>query len=304
MYCKYCGAKIGSNIRSCPRCNADIDIYDGGQSFFEDGDLDMWKNERIIRGQRTMVPRTEFMENESGSKTDREFSGMQSPTVNTVGKRVRKRSKSVIEKIFDFFNLSASNRIIAVFITLVFIVIFIVAGIIALVNRENGEENIGGEESYSTQTPVRSDFNSADTIYEATALPVGKEELADIRIFVNDEEISHPVPAYMSGGSILYISVDRILKHEGYQSGRADEYNPRRVIYENLQTGSIIEIEKDTSQLWIRDLNNSSAAQSMEEAAFNVNSDTYVPAKSFLELCGYTNIEFDSEKKELSFKRK
>lgn len=41
MYCKFCGNKI--NTTKCTFCGANIDIYDGGQSFFTEDDIAEWQ---------------------------------------------------------------------------------------------------------------------------------------------------------------------------------------------------------------------------------------------------------------------
>ena len=44
MYCKYCAASLGENgALKCPNCGADINLLDGGQTFYEEADLQLWR---------------------------------------------------------------------------------------------------------------------------------------------------------------------------------------------------------------------------------------------------------------------
>lgn len=57
MYCKYCACALGQNdIRKCPNCGANINLLDGGQTFFEDADLQAWRE----RPAEAAMPKTEL----------------------------------------------------------------------------------------------------------------------------------------------------------------------------------------------------------------------------------------------------
>ncbi|MBE6705330.1 MAG: hypothetical protein E7583_08715 [Ruminococcaceae bacterium] len=49
MFCKYCGQKISSkDPKRCPSCGANINIYDYGQSYFDDGELAAWEDKSSL----------------------------------------------------------------------------------------------------------------------------------------------------------------------------------------------------------------------------------------------------------------
>ena len=49
MFCKYCGQKISSkDPKKCPSCGANINIYDYGQSYFDDGELAAWEDKSSL----------------------------------------------------------------------------------------------------------------------------------------------------------------------------------------------------------------------------------------------------------------
>lgn len=48
VYCKYCAELLPDKAVKCGKCGADIDIYDGGQTFFEDDALADWDKELVV----------------------------------------------------------------------------------------------------------------------------------------------------------------------------------------------------------------------------------------------------------------
>ena len=62
MYCKYCASPLEQgNVSKCSRCGFGIDLYDGGQSFFEDEDLYIWSQPAQVDD--VSLPRTEICSN-------------------------------------------------------------------------------------------------------------------------------------------------------------------------------------------------------------------------------------------------
>ena len=54
MYCKYCAQKLNDKtVTKCPSCGSKINIYDHGQSFFEDHELDAWHDDSPAGGFKT-----------------------------------------------------------------------------------------------------------------------------------------------------------------------------------------------------------------------------------------------------------
>lgn len=58
MYCKFCGSRISLNTIKCGTCGANINLRDGGQTFFEDNELKAWMNDTVEYGNNTNMPKT------------------------------------------------------------------------------------------------------------------------------------------------------------------------------------------------------------------------------------------------------
>ncbi len=58
MYCKFCGTMLDNDGAKCLNCGAAIDLNDGGQSFFEDDELEAW------RTPGSALPRTAVLDDE------------------------------------------------------------------------------------------------------------------------------------------------------------------------------------------------------------------------------------------------
>ncbi len=344
MYCKYCGSRIASDATKCISCGADIDLNDGGQSFFDDNELKAWQNESV----KTSVPKTEMIEPAlpNASVETRKTS---SPPVNAVRieqpyqqtnpeaerglfpsasaermeqpyrqtnpetgqelfplasiekRNTRLRRKTEKKKnISDLLNLSNSNKLIIFCIASALAVVLLVVAIIAVLNSgKDGSESNGEQTNNSTE--VNSESVADDANNAVTQDGEEKEEIQDIKIFINDEEISHPVSAYMSGDKI-YISIDKVLAAEGYKYVKTDD-NENRIRYKNEKASKAIETEKGTNKIWITENNEEADTEYLDGANFNEGSDTYVAAKSFFNLLGYSGVEYDASTKTLSINK-
>ena len=67
MYCKYCAQKLNGNaVTKCPSCGSKINIYDHGQSFYEDYELEAWCDDSPAGGIKT----ADLSDAHGGSKQD------------------------------------------------------------------------------------------------------------------------------------------------------------------------------------------------------------------------------------------
>lgn len=140
MYCKYCGSRIASDATKCESCGANIDLNDGGQSFFDDNELNAWQSESVLCNAQTSVPKTEMREpltekDNFEEEYDKAFARPQASVV-TRDTRSRRRSKKK-KNILDYLNLSSSNKLIIFCIASALAIVLLVVAIIAVLNSGN-----------------------------------------------------------------------------------------------------------------------------------------------------------------------
>lgn len=113
MYCKFCGNEISSDTSKCSSCGAIIRFNDGGQSFYEDSELEVW--------QKQTVPKT-----------------VDIPVVPVPNSPAPRAKKTLL----DYLNLSnPRNFLIFLGISAVIIILLSLAIIVNLVgDRKSGEE--------------------------------------------------------------------------------------------------------------------------------------------------------------------
>lgn len=304
MYCKFCGSKIEPSVVSCPKCGAKIDVHDGGQSFFEDGELSAWKSDNICFENVTSVPRTGIIEQ----------APMQAGTTNLVSanysprrmtNKNRKKKRSFVARFFDFLNLSNSNRLIAVFIFSAVTIVLLIVGIIAVVNSGKGiEENVLEATPMAQQDLLQQDYNNqTDDISQEVennqmeSAAVDESFGTPVNVTIIDENgnnVEHPIPSYNKEGK-LFISIDRVLTHEGYNVGQASETDKNHIIYKHSVNDSVIEIQKWTNKIWISTSGGNSEVQTLDEASYNVGTDTYIPIRSFWNLYKGSDVEMKGD---------
>lgn len=316
MYCKYCGSRIASDTTKCVSCGANIDLNDGGQSFFDDNELSAWQSDSISYNAQSNVPRTEMREPlpkkaDFDEEYEKAFTKPQA-SVGTRGSYSRRRSKEK-KNILDYLNISSSNKLIIFCIASALAIVLLVVAIIAVLNSGKDETTETTPTNYSTSVtdenttnntsldnssendPVEnSNGNTDDEAKENETKNNEKAEVKGIKILIDHREISHPVSAYIVNDKI-YVSIDRVLKAEGYKAGVKTNYNENRIRYDHAKTSKAIEIEKGTNKIWIRENDENVTTQYLDGANFNEGSDTYVAAKSFLNKIGYSKVDYDKE---------
>ncbi len=338
MYCKFCGNKIAANSTKCVSCGAKIDLTDGGQSFFDDNELDAWQSDNdIMRGPRTSMPRTEMREVSANRYADDgQLYRRRQYTSHSTGlsrSRTHKKKKNLF---FNIANLSNANRLIVFCITSVLAIVLLVVAIVSVIidgtsdeqetqnavhtqqvegeTTENG--NVTPDAASTSTTQPNENDTRADDKPEATPTPIAqtnenenvpdktkdRTEIRDIKVM--DEQgkrVAHSVPGYNCDGSV-YLSIDRILLHMGYGDGQT---NKDEVTYEHKISGKVVKIKKGTNQIWVKEAKGVFIAKRMLGETFNETSDTYVPIRSLLGVLGYdeNEVEYDEAANVLYFKK-
>ncbi len=316
MYCKYCGNTIASNCTKCASCGAKIDLNDGGQSFYEEHELDAWQFDNVMmKGPQTSMPKTDMR---SASDVNIDLPRVHGNEIKQYrGQSSRRRSSQLRRKkkktIFDYFNLSSSNKLIIFCISSALAIVLLVVAIIAVLNssNENGEgestqtysEQVNDEPAKEVQNPQgdekpeeKSEERHTDVEYNT-----GRVLLEDVKIIVGSSIVEHPVAMYKVN-NVIYVSMDRVLKHEGYNWIQNME-NTNRVCYVNEKQSCSIEIEKQSNLIWIKTSDDDVQMHRMDAENFNVDSDTYVPAESFFKILGYSEVEYNEQEKYLKVEK-
>lgn len=324
MYCKFCGNRINSNTIKCTVCGADIDFTDGGQSFFDDNELAAWQSDNFaMKGPQTCMPKTEMRELPNSNISESGEINLRRPRHSADSKksqsRVRKRKKKTV---LDYLNISSSNRLIIFCIASALAIVLLVVAIIAVISggNEQDEETATQNLEYSQQVGEKTSQNvdenggtqpdnAENSDNENGDVETGgndKTEIKDIKVLdENGKEVRHPVSGYIYNEQCLYLSVDRVLNHMGYKTGKSNGNNVNRIIYEHKTNGNVVEIEKGSAVMYISQNGGQIRTVDLEYSNFNVGSETYVPIKRFLSALGYdeSKIVWDSESKTLYFSK-
>lgn len=332
MYCKYCGSKITVDTTKCMSCGANIDLNDGGQSFFDDNEISSWQSDSVSYNSYTTVPKTEMREYipENDNFNERYENIFAKPQMNigTSSNYARPRSKKK-KKSSGYLSTSSSNKLIIFCIASAVAIVLLVVAIIAVLNSGNDTADERTDEIV-TQTivpeyiprennatvepdinqPTSSEMQNDAVIENETVNPEntedvlkGKIEIKDIKILDMDgKKIPHSVQAYIDENNTLYVSLDKILKYKGYKNGFPNSTHKNRIQYEHKLSKKVIEIEKGTDKIWISENSESPDTKHLDSVNFNVGDNTYIPIKSFLIEYGYdeNNIRWDENEKVLS----
>lgn len=316
MYCKYCGNKIDSDTTKCVSCGANINLNDGGQSFFDDNELSAWQSDKVSYNAQTDLPKTELRE----SPSYREPPSYTVAPQASVGTNASQYSAPSIKKnILSYFNISSSNKLIIFCIASALVIVLLVVAIIAVLNsgddttdinsehqnktenndgsQKAGNENHGqsNDSPTSTETPEKEQKTENTQKQEDSK---DKTEITNITIIdKNGNKVDHPVSAYIDENNILYVSLDIVLKYKGYNDGQ--EYNnakPNNVKYDNKSNGSIIEIVRGSKDVWTSINGEDIKQHVLEGKIIYENGINYVPIKSFLvEIFEYDEDKIKSE---------
>ncbi len=325
MYCKFCGNRISSNTTKCTACGANIDLTDGGQSYFDDNELDAWQSDSLMmKGPKTYMPKTEMHEASDSSFAENYETYLQRPQSQSSsrGSRSQVRRKNKKKTILDYLNLSSSNRLIIFCIASALAIVLLVVAIIAVISggdKEKQTEEQATNSTYSQTIDNQTTTSSAQTAEPRTDVDTDQEEternneaiknkteIKDIKVKdENGKDVPHSVSGYMSENNSLYLSLDKVLKHMGYKNGRENGNNRNRILYEHKTSGKVVEIEKGTNMIWITSPGETATTDYLSGDNFNVGDDTYVPIQSFLSKMGYdeSKVIWDKKEKTLYFNK-
>ncbi len=143
MYCKYCASPLEQgNVSKCSRCGFGIDLYDGGQSFFEDEDLYIWSQPAQVDD--VSLPRTEIRSVEERNKGFVKSSKAQS-------KQTYHRNLKNNERPFRSSAMTV-NMVIIVGITAC-ITVLLIAVLAVLIAGNKHEENNGIKSATVNELP-------------------------------------------------------------------------------------------------------------------------------------------------------
>ena len=315
MYCKFCGNRISSNSTKCASCGAKIDLNDGGQSFFDDHELEAWQSDDIMMsGPRTSMPKTEMRETsrkaDSGlKKNDAPMSQRPIPASMSLSRDASSYSRKRSGKSNSApgrLKLSNANRFIIFCIASVLAIVLFVVAIIAILN-QNGTQGEGGTDPAQTTDTGNTETEQSSVTGESQGNETGlsgMDTIDDITILVRGDKVEHNVSAYSDKqDNTLYVSLDKVLDYMGYKNIRQNEENKNCIIYEDKENGNKIEIEKKTNKIWVNEQDNNVEPQYLDHDNFNVGTDTYVPARSFFEVIGYS-VEYNSQEHILTVEAK
>ena len=313
MYCKYCGSRITADTAKCVSCGANIDLNDGGQSFFDDNELNAWQSGGVSNNAQSSVPRTEMREPLPPSPKKADFEAHERASVrprasvSVKGSRSHRHAKKK-KSIAEYLNLSSSNKLIIFCIASALAIVLLVVAIIAVLNggedksdKNTTQENVTG---YTQQTGNNTEQNTPQpAVTEKPAEEQGKApnnqegekaaaenmtEIKDVKILDKDKkEIPYSASVFRDETEALYVCVDAVLKHEGYKDGRPNGNDSNRIIYEHKTSGKVIEIVKQTDEIWVKEPGGTEEIRHLEGNSFSIKDDIYVPIVSFLVRLGY-----------------
>lgn len=293
MHCKFCGNRIDSSSTKCMSCGANIDFNDGGQSFFDDNELDSWQSDSIVQGPVTSMPKTEILENEQPENTKIVEKYPSRRSQRSSGSRTgRKKKKNGL----DILNLSSANKLIIFCIASAVAIVLLVAAIVSVIT---GRKDDGTENNSSSVNQTTASDNVQSGVQEQNAVGAeqvqsSRTEILNIKIIKCSEEVPHPVPAYMIDEK-LYISLDQILAHEKYKARQSEENSKNRVYYEHSQTGKRIGVEIGTANIWLNEKDEDNPPLVLDGNSFYENNEIYVRAESFYIKEGYNNVTYDKD---------
>lgn len=287
MFCKFCGNRITENTKKCVSCGAKIDLNDGGQSFFDDLELTAWQGGAFDNN--SVVPKTEMlnvpkemkyipMSSEPMPQMDDMLMNDEASTLSRRPRTYEKRSIAKRDKQYD-------NLMIFCVVAVLIIVLLVVTLIVCLNDRNDNKDADVVQDTYTQQV------ETPDYSYPVED---DREEITDIQIFVEDKQMEYPVSAYMVN-DVLYLSIDRILRFYDYKDGVPADAVGNVVKYVHKTLPKEIDLEKGTQNIWIKENNEEGELRLLDDVNFNVDNETYVPARSFFGALGYSCADYNAD---------
>ena len=326
MYCKYCGSRIASDTTKCVSCGANIDLNDGGQSFFDDNELNAWQSDSISYNAQSSVPRTEMREplpekanfEEEYEKT---FARPQA-SVSTRGNRSRARSKKK-KNVLDYLNLSSSNKLIIFCIASALAIVLLVVAIIAVLNSvddttdENATQtntsgytttadstgtdqnnNIQQQQTNQTEPEARDNQSTVQNTSEKE-----KEPIKDVIIKKGNDVVIEATMLYRIDG-VEYVALYDIVKNEGYKNKVVNNKGNHVFDYKENEERRI-EVATNGKEIWFKDEKDTEAPEPkhLKYNTVEIEGNIYVPAEDFLNKFGFKKYKFDKDANTLTYSK-
>lgn len=264
MYCKFCGNKI--NTTKCTFCGANINIYDGGQSFFTEDDIAEWKASAAVA-----MPVTEMREN---------------PIPSSAVRRTPRKKAGI---------LSGSNKIIALCIGSLIAIVLIAVGISALLNSPDEYKSESDKisklqfvEYFGAEMGESAAVNIAAELKKNKPITTGVEDvwkwakgkLLDSGKSGNSTATSIEVAA-TTVDDILYISANDFLEFEGFKSRKKDD---GKLSFEKNSSGWVVDFLPDplSKTFWYNTGDKKPKQGELEKDIIKKDDGYYVPAEEFL----------------------
>lgn len=328
MYCKFCGNRIASNTTKCTACGANIDLTDGGQSFFDDTELSAWQSDSISYSAQSSLPRTEMREplpekanfNEEYEKA---FAKPQA-SVGTRGNYSRRRSKKK-KNILDYLNISSSNKLIIFCIASALAIVLLVVAIIAALN--SGDNTTDGNATQAntsgyattvdgTNTEQNSNVQQQQTNPNQTEHeerdeqpPVQntdekeKEPIKYVTIKKDNDVVVEATMLYRIDG-VEYVALYDIVKNEGYKNKVVNNKGNHVFDYKENEERRI-EVATNGKEIWFKDEDDTQTPEPkyLKYNTVEIEGNIYVPAEDFLNKFGFKNYKFDKDANTLTYSK-
>ncbi len=156
MYCKFCGSKIDPNTQKCKVCGATIRLTDGGQTYYDEHELDDW----------------------SKSPDSKQFPITEEVFPEAYGKKPSSAS--------DFFNLSNPKNMLIFCIVGGAVILVLVIAILVACFSDRGKEDTKDEVDYEYYRPVNNNAGS-DIDNNANNVPADENNVS-----VDENNVQNP----------------------------------------------------------------------------------------------------------------
>lgn len=266
MYCKYCGGRLTQNSKKCAECGAEIDFFDGGQSYYDDNELDAWQSDSIeSSGANTDMPKTAIIEPGAPSRKPsysperrRDSYGDRG---NARSELARPRQNTAKKKKSFLGRMSMSTKLIMAGIASAIVLVLIVVAIFAIATS-------GNKVNYVT--------------------------VKDAVVMLDKKEIKGIDKVYMEETQTVFLPIDKVLSELGYK--KTDENREGRITYENKEDEIKIIVCLDSDYMIMQISGKSDERKTLEKPTTKMDREVCVAAASFMKVLGY-DVEWDKDKK-------
>lgn len=266
MYCKYCGGRLTQNSKKCAECGAEIDFFDGGQSYYDDNELDAWQSDSIeSSGANTDMPKTAIIEPGAPSRKPsysperrRDSYGDRG---NARSELARPRQNTAKKKKSFLGRMSMSTKLIMAGIASAIVLVLVVVAIYGIVAGRGTKLNY--------------------------------DEYKDAVVMLDKKEIKSIDTVYLEETDTLYLPVEKLLAEIGY---KMTDNKRGEITFKNKEEEITIVIKLDTTDMCMSIPGKSDNKTPLELQTIKIDREVFVPAKSFMEKLGY-DVGWDGKSK-------